>query len=101
MMKTTKYINNPLKLISMFCAVSMTSFFAIKYVIPEYQLFYLIFVATFAYLIISRTYKIITCNTEVLYSPGDFVDERNFVAMMKLNKETKKEKPIETLKKNK
>ncbi|MGC2236287.1 MAG: hypothetical protein WA584_09005 [Pyrinomonadaceae bacterium] len=100
-MKTTKYVTNPLRLIAIFYAVAIAAIFAIRFVNPEIQQTYILCMWSFIFLITFLAYKIITRNTEVLYSPGDFVDERNFVTMMKLNKETKKEKPIDTLKKNK
>lgn len=98
-MKTTKYVNNPLKLIVIFCGVAITSIYAIRFVNTEIQFTYILCMWGFIFLGTFLAYKIITRNTEVLYSPSDFEDEKNFVNMMKLNKEVKKEKPINSLKK--
>jgi len=98
MIQKTKRINNPLALITIFCGISITSIYAIKYVAPELQYIFIFFVIGFTVLLTVLTFTILFFKPEVLYAPSDFKNEQNFLITLKLNEKVEKKKRTSQIK---
>ena len=92
MIQKRKRINNPLTLITIFCGISITSIYAIKYVNPELQYIFIFFVIGFTTLLTVLTFTILLLKPEVLHAPSDFRNEQNFLVTLKLSKKVEKKK---------
>ncbi len=84
MLEKTKRIDNPLKLITIFCGISIASIYAIKYVNSEYQFIFICFVICFTILLTLLTFVVLLFRPEVLYAPSDYRNDESFLITMKL-----------------
>jgi len=78
-----KSVSNPLTIIALFAALAeIAGTVAIKLVAPEMQPTFIWFVMLFPTLIVVFFFVTLNFNAKVLYAPGDFRDEQNYLAVV-------------------
>jgi hypothetical protein len=77
-----KSVNNPLTIIALFAALAeIAGTVAIKLVAPDMQPTFIWFVMIFPTLIVVLFFITLNFNAKVLYAPGDFKNEENYLAI--------------------
>jgi hypothetical protein len=82
MLERMKSVNNPLTIIALFAALAeIAGTVAIKLVAPDMQPTFIWFVMIFPTLIVVLFFITLNFNAKVLYAPGDFKNEENYLAI--------------------
>jgi len=83
MLEQMKSVSNPLTIIALFAALAeVAGTIAIKLVAPDMQSTFIWFVMIFPILIVVLFFITLNFNAKVLYAPGDFKNDENYLAAM-------------------
>lgn len=83
MIEKMKAVSNPLTIVGLFCGVAeVVSLFTIARIAPELQSIFIWFVMLFPVLIVLLFFGTLWLKDRVLYAPGDFKDEKNYLALV-------------------